>query len=273
MPRICVQTHLAPLRYTKDFFMAQAAYKTFLLNSDLLQKLDKLTLEQKGKLLQAILEFENGIAPVFDDLRVEYAFDFIRPDLEQNNKKYAATVERNRQNGAKGGRPRLDKNPENPKNPVGFAKPTKPTESEITQETQTAPQNLDIDIGFDNKNITAGAAAEFLTGKFGVRRPKGSPTLQWQVDALRLAEQFKLDLDGEFTRKKGGKSYKIADSWYKLFRDGGGQVAGRLEAAYSYFADQPRFFGLSDDVKWGYLRDIAHNGLEQFKQKGVIIQT
>ena len=90
---------------------------------------------------------------------------------------------------------------------------------------------------------------------------------------MRLSEQFKLDLDAEFTKKKGGKSYKIADSWYKLFRDGGGPMVGRLEAAYSYFSDQERFFELADDVKWGYLRDIAHNGRGQFKQKGITTQT
>ena len=242
--------------------MAQAVYKTFVLNSDLLQKLDKLTPEQKGLLFQAILEFENGIEPHFDDLRVEYAFDFIRPDLEQNNKKYNAVAERNRANGVKGGRPRLDRNPNNP---VGLSKPTR---TEKTHETQTAPKNLDIDSDFDRNNITAGAAADLLAKKFKRKKPQQSPTLQWQVDAMRLAEQFKLDLDADFTKKKGGKSYKIADSWYNLFKAGGPKVAGQLEAAYSYFADQERFLGLPADVKWGYLRDIAHNGLEQFKQKG-----
>jgi len=131
--------------------MAQAVYKTFVLNSDLLQKLDKLSNEQKGLLLQAILEYENGIAPQFDDLRVEYAFDFILPDLQENNKKYDAVVERNRANGARGGRPSRANNPENPNNPVGFEKPRKPTPTHKTQRTRPAPENLDIDIGFDNK--------------------------------------------------------------------------------------------------------------------------
>lgn len=89
---------------------------------------------------------------------------------------------------------------------------------------------------------------------------------------MRLAENFNLDLDASY-EKKPGQSYKIADSWFRLFRDGGSQAVGRLEAAYSYFADQERFINLPDDVKWGYLRDIAHNGLEQFKKKGIAHST
>ena len=79
-------------------------------------------------------------------------------------------------------------------------------------------------------------------------------------------------MDENFQKKPGGKAYKIADSWFRLFRNGGDPVVGRLESAYGYFADQERFLGLPADVKWGYLRDIAHNGLEQFKRKGVITQ-
>jgi len=249
--------------------MARAVYKTFLLRGDLLHRLDglkrKLSIEQKGLLFQGILEFENGMEPDFGgDIQVETAFEYlIRFDLEENNKKYDVVANTSRENGKKGGRPRKDKNPENPTNPNGPQNPT-------------SPENLVIDSVFvsdNNKNTTADAAADLLSKKFKRQKSQQSPTQQWQVDAMRLSEQFKLDLDAEFTKKKGGKSYKIADSWYKLFRDGGGPMVGRLEAAYSYFSDQERFFELADDVKWGYLRDIAHNGLGQFKQKGVITQT
>jgi len=256
--------------------MAQGRiYKTFVLSGDLLHRLDslkkQLTVEQKGLLFQGILEFENGIEPDFGgDIQVETAFEYlVRFDLEENNKKYDDVVERNRANGAKGGRPRKSDNPNNPNNPENPRNPNIPN-NPIGPEN---PENLDIDSGFvsdNHKNITADAAADLLAKKFKRQKPQLSPTLQWQVDAMRLAELFKLDLDAEFTKKKNGKSYKIGDSWYNLFKAGGPKVVGQLEAAYSYFADQERFAGLSADVKWGYLRDIAHNGLEQFKQKGKI---
>ena len=252
--------------------MAQGrTYKTFVLSGDLLHRLDslkkQLTIEQKGLLFQGILEFENGVEPDFGgNIQVETAFEYlVRFDLEENNKKYDDVVERNRANGAKGGRPRKNDNPNNPENPQNPNIPNKPNNPQGPEN----PENLDIDSGFvsdNHKNITADAAAD-LCNIFDCKKAI-SATLGWQLEAARLARQFKLDLGAEFVKKKGGKAYQIADSWFKLFRDGGGPVVGRLEAAYSYFADQERFLALPDDVKWGYLRDIAHNGLEQFKQKG-----
>ena len=270
--QICVETHLAPMTDTKGlFYMAKAAYKTFLLGADLLHRLDSLkkplTIEQKGLLFQGILEFENGIEPDFGgDIQVETAFEYlVRYDLEENNKKYNAVVESKRNNGKKGGRPRKDENLKN------LEKQNNPNNPENPQKLEN-PKNLDIDTVFgsdSNKNITAGAAAANLKGKFTAWKPKSSPALQqWQADATRLAEQFKLDLDATYT-KQNGKSYPISGSWYSLFKQGGPEVVGRLESAYSFFADQNGFFDKPDDLKWGYLRDIAHHGLEAFMQKGV----
>jgi hypothetical protein len=234
----------------------KTAKKSFVLYSDLLARTEKLSLEQKGLLFQAILEYQNGVEPVIDDIKVEAFFDFIRPDLEKNNEKYEKICERNRQNGLKGGR---SPQAENPKNPV---------DSSGSKPAHTPPKNLENDNENDRKNITAGAVTEFLAGKFESKRRR-SPNFSWQSDAQRLAELLKLDLDATFEKKKGGKSYKIADSWYRLFRDGGEQTAARLEAAYRYFADQERFFTLPPDVKWGYLRDIAHHGLTAVQAKGL----
>ncbi|MDR3313017.1 MAG: DUF6291 domain-containing protein [Oscillospiraceae bacterium] len=243
--------------------MAQPHKNSFVLYADLLDKLERLTNEQIGMVFKAILEFENGLEPVIADPLAQLSFDFIKPDLIKNNEKYQEAVKRSRENGAKGGRPRK----ENPQNPAGF--------NETKQDNQKSsglnqnPEKHDNDNGNENdrKNITAGAVADFYD-KF--KPPKTlSPVRQWQTEAARLADYFKLDLDVTFTKPKSHKAYKIADSWYRLFRDGGDLVVGRLETAYSYFADQERFLALPDATKWGYLRDIAHNGLAKFKQKGV----
>jgi len=241
------------------------AKNSFVLYCDLLQKLERLTVEQKGLVFQAILEFQNGIVPQIDDPLAQLSFDFIKPDLIKNNEKYQETVERNRENGKKGGRPRK----ENPENPVGFneTQPVNIKPKPLSDNPENPDNENENDNENDKNNITAGAVANFYE-KFESKK-QVSPTLHWQADAMRLADAFRLDLEASYM-KKPGLSYKIADSWFKLFRDGGGQVVGRLEAAYSYFADQERFFELPDDVKWGYLRDIAHHGLDQFKKKGVL---
>ena len=92
------------------------AKNSFVLYCDLLQKLERLTIEQKGLVFQAILEFQNSMEPVITDPLAQFAFDFIKPDLVKNNEKYQEAVKRSRENGAKGGRPRKN----NPENPVGF---------------------------------------------------------------------------------------------------------------------------------------------------------
>ena len=58
------------------------------------------------------------------------AFNFIKTDIDRDIEKYVSVVERNKSNGAKGGRPLGDKNPEEPKKTSGLSgllgKPKKP---------------------------------------------------------------------------------------------------------------------------------------------------
>jgi hypothetical protein len=111
---------------------------------------------EKGEVLDAIMRYGlDGEEYSGDSVVVAMIFDLIKPYIDENNKRYDAVVERNRNNGKKGGRP---KNPEKPRetqqNPVGyFGNPEKPRETqqnpvgyfgnpEKPRETQT---NLDTD--------------------------------------------------------------------------------------------------------------------------------
>lgn len=59
---------------------------------DTRKALGRLNFEQKGKLFDAILDFaELGTEPELDDL-TGMCFDFIRPKIEWDAKKYAETV-------------------------------------------------------------------------------------------------------------------------------------------------------------------------------------
>jgi len=141
------------------------AKSSFVLYCDLLQKLERLTTEQKGLVFQAILEFQNGFEPQIDDPLAQLSFDFIKLDLIKNNEKYQETVNRNRLNGAKGGRPRKD----NPENPLGFIKSggindiqTGFDETEGLKQKPRKPDNEnDNENENDIKNITAGAVTNF----------------------------------------------------------------------------------------------------------------
>lgn len=75
--------------------------------------------EQLGKLFRAIFEYQiSGNENVENDIRI--AFEFFKNQFALDNQKYQKIVERNRENGKKGGRPK-----QNPKNPVGLEKPKK----------------------------------------------------------------------------------------------------------------------------------------------------
>ncbi len=117
---------------------------------------NRLSMTEKGEVLDAIMRYGlDGEEYSGDSVVVAMIFDLIKPYIDENNKRYDAVVERNRNNGKKGGRP---KNPEKPRetqqNPVGyFGNPEKPRETqqnpvgyfgnpEKPRETQT---NLDTD--------------------------------------------------------------------------------------------------------------------------------
>lgn len=99
---------------------------------------DNLTDEEAGILIKAIFEYEMvGKVPKLDKM-LGLVFIPIKQTLDRNREKYEKTVQRNKQNGAKGGRP---KNPDNPVGILGNAK------------KQTKPKKADNDNEYDNDNV------------------------------------------------------------------------------------------------------------------------
>lgn len=77
-----------------------------------------LSMEQFGRLMEALFDLDDGGEPqIEDDKMVAMAFAFMSLQQQIDKEKYDKIVERNRKNGAKGGRPK-----KNPENPNGFFK-------------------------------------------------------------------------------------------------------------------------------------------------------
>ena len=118
--------------------------KSFLLYQDYEQHIALLTDEQAGKLLKAIFKFNAGSVPDLDPV-VHMAFSFIKSNLERDNEKYASMVERNKNNGLKGGRPKIPETQNNPNNPVGFLgtqnNPEEPKKADTDTDTDTGNEN------------------------------------------------------------------------------------------------------------------------------------
>ena len=74
----------------KDSILLYTAYR---------EKFKKLTDEQFGKLVRAMLEYEaTGKDPVIDDMAVSLSFDVVRYDMDVNTKKYQEKCDHNREN-------------------------------------------------------------------------------------------------------------------------------------------------------------------------------
>ena len=83
--------------------------------------------EKAGELFLHILEYVNDKNPITEDLIIQLTFEPIKQSLKRDLQKYENIVERNRNNGKNGGRP---------KNPVGNLE---------TQEKPKEPKKADSD--------------------------------------------------------------------------------------------------------------------------------
>lgn len=121
---------------------------SFLIYLDYKEHFELLNDEQLGKLLRAIMEYEEtGIVPDLEGME-KMAFSFIRAQLDRDREKYENKCEKNKLNGAKGGRPKkAEGNNNNPENPTVFS------ESEQNQNQPKKPDNdNDNDNDTDNDN-------------------------------------------------------------------------------------------------------------------------
>lgn len=88
-----------------------------MLHTEVIECLRILSDETLSKVMRMIFDWNDGF-PVEPQNEIEkFAWAMILPKLEANKETYLSIIERNRENGKKGGRP---KNNENPNNPMGY---------------------------------------------------------------------------------------------------------------------------------------------------------
>ena len=79
---------------------------SFLIYLDYEEQFDLLTDEQIGQLMRAIMKYEKTKEIPQLDGMLKMAFSFIKTQLDRDREKYEKKCERNKENGAKGGRPK-----------------------------------------------------------------------------------------------------------------------------------------------------------------------
>lgn len=112
---------------------------SFVLYTGYIEQIEILSREQRGDLLTAIFYYTSGRELPEMDGMTKMAFSFIKTRLDKDGEKYRAIVEKRREAGAKGGRPKADGLEEKAKKANGFS------------EKQTETKKPDNE--YDNDNV------------------------------------------------------------------------------------------------------------------------
>jgi hypothetical protein len=80
--------------------------KSFILYCDQHGLFSKLPDDKAGKLIKHIFSYVNDLNPETEDLLIEVAFESIKTQLKRDLRKYENYIEKQKENGKKGGRPK-----------------------------------------------------------------------------------------------------------------------------------------------------------------------
>ena len=96
--------------------MKEKKHKSVILFSEWKKPLQPLSLEQKGRLFDALLDFPDGVRPDFDDPLLLMAWAFMEGGLEENARKWDEIRERRAEAGRRGNEKRWHSDDEDSKN-------------------------------------------------------------------------------------------------------------------------------------------------------------
>ena len=113
--------------------------------------------EKAGELFKHILQYVNDQNPKTDDLIVQLVFEPIKQQLKRDLRKYEDFIEKQRDNGKRGGRPR------------------KPNETQITQPFIEKPKKADTDTDTDTDK-------ESVKGKRKFKPPTRDEVVKYFID-------------------------------------------------------------------------------------------
>lgn len=150
----------------KEFIKLWLSYTTYF---------EAYSAAEVGRLVLAMIAYKSsGVEPEFSGSE-RFIWPAIKRDIDAQNEAYEAEIERNRENGKKGGRPKKEepKKPgrfsENPKNPVGF--------SETHEKPRTRNKVKDKDkVKYQESVVDAHAHDEGLSRVMTAYMDKINPT-------------------------------------------------------------------------------------------------
>ncbi len=154
--------------------------KAFLVYCDYKQHLELLSLEECGKLFLALLNYAETAEPTHLTGAAAMAFSFIKAQMDRDEQKYEERCATNRENGAKGGRPRKqaveDETKENPsiteKTKRFIKKPKKPDTDKDKDDDYDTGNGIDCVSHTGQKEFSKNVSQDFQFEEFWNAYPK-----------------------------------------------------------------------------------------------------
>lgn len=185
--------------------------QSFLLYTDLIHLVNKLPNEKAGELFKFILSYVNDENPITEDILIQVAFEPIKQSLKRDLLKYEKICNRNKDNGSKGGRPKLNDKPKKPtrliKNPNEPKKPDNDIDIDIDN---VIDNDIDIDIK-TNKSELEICIEKFYNFRKEMKKPILNASKQLFLDKL-----YKLSLNDEKVAVSI-LNQSIANGWQGIF--------------------------------------------------------
>lgn len=125
--------------------------KSFILYCDYIHMFKKMPDELAGKLIKHVLEYVNDNNPTTDEMMIDILFEPIKQQLKRDLQKYENVAERNRSNGAKGGRPKKEITQNNPVGLIGNPNNPKKPDTDTDTVTDTDKEDDISIINIENK--------------------------------------------------------------------------------------------------------------------------
>lgn len=148
--------------------------KSFILYCDLIHEIDHLTDEEKGKLFQHLLEYVNDMNPTLEDRVLLGTWKPLQNKLKRDLKKYENYIDKQRKNGAKGGRP---KKPKKPKPFLG--NPAEPKKA----DNDNVSDNANANEFFINEELNK-AFLDFINHRKQLKKPMTERAIELSVKKL-----------------------------------------------------------------------------------------
>jgi hypothetical protein len=156
---------------------------SFIIYKSFFKPISNLSDKQLGRLFRAIFAYQLGeVVSVDNDIKM--AFDFFQNQFEIDEIKYQKIIQKNTENGRRGGRPKSAE--KNPNNPPLFEKPKKADNDNDNDNDNVFKEKIDKKENFDffKSLIAIGVSEQVASDWLKVRKTKKATNTKTAFDRI-----------------------------------------------------------------------------------------